>query len=143
MKQPKQLTKADEEFCAVAGVAGVLLAIACLFQNLYISPGHWITLVITAIFLFSITAFVLFVRKSTAAFLCVCISALLLLFSYLILLIIAIFVLKLLIFSWIFMILLVYNITIAIVIFAKDIPSKLVLRKQTLLAEEAYWNEKL
>ncbi|MFC4232980.1 hypothetical protein ACFOW1_13850 [Parasediminibacterium paludis] len=142
MKQPKQLTKADEEFCAVAGVAGVVLAIACLFQNLYISPGHWITLVVTAIFLFSITAFVLLVRKSTAAFLCVCISALLL-FSYLILLIIAIFVLQLLIFSWIFMILLVYNITIAIVIFAKDIPSKLVFRKQTLLAEEAYWNEKL
>jgi len=142
MKQPKQLTKADEEFCAVTGVAGVVLAIACLFQNLYISPGHWITLVVTAIFLFSITAFTLLVRKSTKAFLCVCISALLL-FGYMILLIVAIFVLQLLIFSWIFLILLVYNITIAIVIFAKDIPSKLVLRKQTLLAEEAYWNEKL
>jgi hypothetical protein len=142
MKQPKQLTKGDEEFCAVAGVAGVVLAIACLFQNLYISPGHWITLVVTAIFLSSITAFILLVRKSTAAFLCVCISALLL-FGYMILLIVAIFVLQLLIFSWIFLILLVYNITIAIVIFAKDIPSKLVLRKQTLLAEEAYWYEKL
>jgi hypothetical protein len=138
----QKLTSADEEFCAVAGIAGVVLSIACLFQNLYISPGHWITLVITAIFVFSITAFILLIKKRPAAFICVCVSAFLL-FSYMVLLIIAIIVYQLFIFSWIFMILLLYNITMAIAIFAKGLPAKFKLRQQELLADDAYWSEKL
>ncbi len=140
--QPKQLTSKDEEFCAVAGVIGSVLSIACLFQNWYILSWHWLSIVVSAVFIFSTVAFILLVKKSHAAFICICISALLL-FAYAIFLILSIFLYQVLIFSWLFTILLLYNITIPIIIFANGLHTKLTIRQQLLEEEAAYWNDKL
>lgn len=142
LSKPKQLTSKDEEFCAVAGVAGTVLSTVCLFQNWYILTWHWLSFVISAVFIFSIVAFVLLVKKQSAAFICICISALLL-FAYMLFLVVSIFLYQVLVFSWVFTILLVYNITISIIIFANDLPAKLKQRQQALAAEDAYWNDKL
>jgi len=138
----KELTSKDEEFCAVSGVAGTVLSVVCLFQNWYILTWHWFSLIISAIFLFSILAFVLLVKKSSAAFICICISAVLL-FAYTVFLILSIFLYQVLIFSWVFTVLLVYNITISIVIFANNIPEKLKQRRKKMQEESAYWKGKL
>jgi|GEM_PF-4936054 len=142
-KPIQPLTDGDKEFCGFAGAAGIVLSFACLLQNWSIMPiDHWITLLITAVFIYCMVAFCLLAAKKKYAPLCVYISGFLI-YAYAIGLILLFVLYLTLIFSWIFVILVFYNITISIAIYAKGMPAKLKLYHEEKQADKAYWADKL
>ncbi len=141
-KPIQPLTEGDKEFCGFAGAAGIVLSFACLLQFWYILPQHWITLLVTILFVYSIVAFSLLVAKRKYAPLCVYISGFLI-YAYAVLLVLAIVFQIILIFSWIFIILLFYNITISIAIYARSMPAKLKRYHEDQQADRTYWEDKL
>ncbi|HKZ65363.1 MAG TPA: hypothetical protein VJ111_03355, partial [Chitinophagaceae bacterium] len=80
-----KLTNKQQDFFTYTGTFGALLATTCLVQHMAITRDHWITYVMTLIYIFSILGFVLLALKKVFAPLLLVISTILVLAAELIL----------------------------------------------------------
>ena len=131
-----KLTKKEEEFCVVAGIAGILLSITCLLQHLYFMYSLWITWLIAAVYILSIVAFVLLVRKNKFAPILLIIGASLLFINEILLWL-------LLTFSPAVLLLLLYSIVITVLVYTEGLPKKFKALSLASKTDEDFWKDKL
>lgn len=131
-----KLTKKEEEFCAVAGIAGILLGVTCLLQHLYFMYSLWITWLIAAVYVLSIVAFILLVRKNKFAPVLLIISASLLFINEILLWL-------LLTFSPAVLLLLLYSIVITVLVYTEGLPKKFTALYLASKTDEDFWKDKL
>jgi hypothetical protein len=131
-----KLTKKEEEFCAVAGIAGVALSVTCLIQHLYFMYSLWITWLIAGVYVFSIIAFILMVRKHRFSPVCIIVNAALLFINELLLWL-------LLTFSPAVLLLMLYSIIMAVLIYTEGLPKKFTALSLASKNDEDFWKDKL
>jgi predicted membrane protein len=131
-----KLTKKQEEFCVVAGVAGAALSITCLLQHFYFMYSLWFTWLMAFVYIFSTVAFILLARKSRFAPICIIITAVLLFIDELLL------VLSLT-FSVVVVLLMIYSIVMIVLIYMDNLPQKFKAIAAEKEAENNYWKDKL
>jgi hypothetical protein len=129
----EQLTQKQESFCNNAGLAGILIAIACLIQHLVMMIPGWITISIIGVYMLSIVAFILLTKKQVQA-------PLLLLISAILILLLKIFMLVNLTFSLVLVLLLVYLAAIVSVLYVDQYHIALRARAAALKADAAQWD---
>jgi len=62
------ITRQQESFCENAGLFGVMISITCLIQTMIFMLPHWFPFTIIAVYILSITGFILLMKKSAHAF---------------------------------------------------------------------------
>jgi len=131
-----KLTNKQQDFFTYTGTFGALLATTCLVQHMAITRDHWITYVITLIYIFSILGFVLLALKKVFAPLLLVISTILVLAAELILI-------TNLVFSLVVLLLFLYTTVIVVSMYIEQLPQK--LKKQALAEkmEKEAWKDKL
>lgn len=120
------LSEKDEAFLSNMGIAGVLLTSTCFIQLLLIMLAHWITFTIMGIYILSLAAYILMIKKST-------ISPLLLLISAILIFLVEAYMILAGFFSLAPLLLLIYSATTVILIYSSGVIKKL---KQRDLAEK-------
>ncbi len=130
------LTKKDVNFCETAGLYGVIMSLACLFQHLYFMIPGMITITIIGLYMISTISFVMLMKKSTLALLFLAIS------TGLILLIIIVMALSLA-FSLVLILFFIYLVVITAIGFSSDLQKHLRAQKQAEEADAAEWAGKI
>ena len=132
------LTKQQQSFCDNTGLGGVLLALTCLFQHLYLMIPNWFSVTMVVVYLFAIISFVFLMRKSVAA------PVLLLISTILIFLQEAIMILGMA-YSLVLLLLLVYSIVIVVLIFTSStkLQTNLKLHAAAKREEQQEWSGKI
>jgi hypothetical protein len=126
------LTKKQENFLDNAGLFGLLISLACLFQHFYFMITGWITISIIGVYLLSVVSFFMLMRKHDKAPIFLLISTVLI-FCTLLLLMLS------LAFSPVLLLLLVYSLIIVILTYVNGYPALLTKRKLAIKAEEDKW----
>ena len=130
------VSKKEDEFCSVTGVAGIALSITCLLQHLYFMHSLWITWIIAFVYVLSIVGYVLLVQKSRFAPVSIIVIAALLFCDEILLLL-------LLTFSPVVLLLMLYSIVIAVLLYMEDIPTKLKTQYLASKTDEDFWKDKI
>jgi hypothetical protein len=61
------LTDKNKDLCTYTGVFGILLSLTCLIQHFVVAIPHWVTFIITLVYLLTITSFSLLAVMKPAA----------------------------------------------------------------------------
>jgi Na+-transporting methylmalonyl-CoA/oxaloacetate decarboxylase gamma subunit len=130
------LTAKDKDTCSYSGFFGILISATCLIQNFIFFRPHWITFLLIAVYLFSITAFSLLIAQIPVAPLLLLINAILLGLGTL-LLILSIVV------SVIVILLFIYAVVIVSVVNAEGFPEKFRQKAIAARAEKELWKDKI
>ncbi len=130
------LTDRNKEFCTYTGVFGVLLSLTCLIQHFVIAIPHWVTFMVTLVYLFTITSFALLALQKAAAPVMLIISSVLVFMTEAFLMITGLF-------SLVVILLFIYCIVITIVVYMDGIPKKLSTEAAKQRAERNEWVGKI
>ena len=132
------LTKQQQSFCDNTGLGGVLLALTCLIQHLYLMIPGWLSITMMIVYLFSILSFVFLMRKSVVA------PVLLLISTILIFLQEAVMILAMA-YSLVLLLLLVYSIVIVMLVFTSStgLQKNLRLLAAAKKEEQQEWSGKI
>jgi len=121
------LSAKDEAFLSNMGIGGVLLSATCFIQLvLVMADAHWISFTILAIYLFSLTSYILMIKKSV-------IAPPLLLTSAILVFSVEVFLILALTYSLVLLLLLIYLVVTVVLVYTSGIIKKL---KQRDLAEK-------
>ncbi len=107
------LTRQQILFCDNTGLGGALLALTCLFQQLYLMIPNWFSISMAIVYLFAIISFMFLMRKSAAAPVLILISTILTFLQE------AIMILAMN-YSLVLLLLLVYSIVIVVLIYTSS-----------------------
>lgn len=130
------LTDRNKEFCTYTGVFGVLLSLTCLIQHFVIAIPHWVTFMVTLVYLFTITSFALLALQKAAAPVMLIISSVMVFMTEAFLMITGLF-------SLVVILLFIYCIVITIVVYMDGIPKKLSAEAAKQRAERNEWVGKI
>jgi ABC-type multidrug transport system fused ATPase/permease subunit len=132
------LTKQQQSFCDNTGLGGILLALTCLFQHLYLMIPGWFAITMIVVYLFATISFVFLVRKSTAA-------PVLLLISVILIFLQEVVMILGMAYSLVLLLLLVYSIVIVMLVFTSStgLQKNLRLRAAAKREEQEEWSGKI
>lgn len=130
------LTERQLNICTYGGALGLFLTLTCLIQHLVVTKSHWITHIMTSLYIFTMMAFLLL--------------ALLRFFAPYVLIITAVFAIGLQYvwmresaFSLTVLLLFLYHVILLVALFTEQIPLKLKEKRRVQKAEEDLWMGKL
>jgi hypothetical protein len=127
------LTKPQESFCENMGLAGVMITGATLIQHMiFMIPGV-VTIAVIAVYILTVTGFILLMRKSLVALPLLLISAVLVLLT-------EVFMILSLAFSLMVFILLLYLIVVVTLLYSGEIQKQLKKKYLEEKEEAAKWN---
>jgi len=127
------LTKSEENFCENAGLAGLLLSLTCLIQQLVFMIPHWITYSMMGIYILPVTSFVLLMKKKATA-------PSLILVSMILIFLLEVFLILSLTFSLVVLLLFLYLVVMVALMYSGNIVSQLKRKDRVEKEEAAKWN---
>lgn len=130
------LTDKNKDLCTYTGVFGILLSITCLIQHFVVAIPHWVTFIITLVYLLTITSFSLLAVMKPAAPVLLIISSVLVFLTEAFLIISGLF-------SLVVLLLFLYCIIITVIVFVDGIPKKLAAEAAKRRAEANEWAGKI
>ena len=139
MRRPSALdplTNSQLNICIYGGGLGVLIALTCFIQLMLVGYENWRVAFLLSVYVIAGTSYLFLALQKHFAPLLLIISAVLVMIANLM------WILSLA-FSFVVVLLLIYSIIIAGVVYTERIPPELKKRKQALDAEEANWNGKI
>lgn len=131
-----KLTNQQKDFCAYTGAFGALLSATCFIQHMIIARDHWITHVLTLIYIFSLLSFFLLALKKAYAPLLLIIATFFALVAELLL--VASFL-----FSMVVILLFLYSFVIVVIMYVDQLPRKLKEQALSEKMEEQVWKQRL
>ncbi len=131
-----RLTNSQKDFCAYAGVFGILLSLTCLIQHLVIFKSHWITTSLAIFYLLAITSFLLLSLQKP-------IAGIFLIISAVCSLLVEVLLLNGGLFSLTVLLLFLYHVIIVVLLYMGEIPKRLQLQAEQERKEQEEWNGKI